>query len=365
MARRNDQVFQLSLTEIAFTVSFILLLLLGYLVFREQAERREAERALAEVTSSERATAAMKEAQQQFQEALGRGGVANPSEIISRLLQGEAVREERDRLRRQVEDLDAKLTALVEIQRSLETMAPADRETSTRDSVLSALALEAQINKVLEQAQAPAPDNHPFGKAASGRPARAEQVKMVKDAIAATTALKAQFKEQLGVESLSSEGVREVVRDAKRYRELAKSGATGEAVKKENSDLRGQVAFLKNRLYARGGRDYPPCWADEAGKVEFLFSVELRADGVLISRAWPERRASDAAALPGVSDALAKAHPQSEFPGKVQPVLDWSRRQDPECRHYVQLRSTIPDAVQSDRARLMVENFFYKVEARR
>ncbi len=364
MTRRNDQVFQLSLTEIAFTVSFILLLLLGYLVFREQAERREAEKALAAVTSTERATAAMKEAQQQLQEALGRGGVANPPEIISRLVQAETVREERDQLRRQVEDLDAKLTALEEIQRSLETMAPSDRATSTRDSVLSALALEAQINKVLEQSEAPSPNN-PAGKANSGRPARAEQVKMVKDAIAATTVLKAQFKEQLGSESISSEAVRDVVRDAKSYRELAKSGATGEAVKKENSDLRGQVAFLKNRLDARGGRDYPPCWADEAGKVEFLFSIELRGDGVLISRAWPERRASDAAALPGVSDALAKAHLQSEFPAKVQAIFDWSRRQDPECRHYVQLRSTIPDAVQSDRARLMVENFFYKVEARR
>ena len=49
----------------------------------------------------------------------------------------------------------------------------------------------------------------------------------------------------------------------------------------------------------------------------------------------------------------------------MQGVFDWSRSQKPECRHYVALRSTIADAVQSDRARLMVERFFYKSEVPR
>lgn len=55
VSKRSDQVFQLSLTEIAFTIAFILLLLLGYLVMRESAAKRAAEEALAKVQELEAA----------------------------------------------------------------------------------------------------------------------------------------------------------------------------------------------------------------------------------------------------------------------------------------------------------------------
>ena len=66
-----------------------------------------------------------------------------------------------------------------------------------------------------------------------------------------------------------------------------------------------------------------------------------------------------------MAGVLDGAHSYQDFVSKIQGVFNWSRKQDPECRHYVLLRSSISDAVQSDRARLMVENYFYKVEARR
>src|SRR5690606_17851227 len=134
--------------------------------------------------------------------------------------------------------------------------------------------------------------------------ASAGQLQQVKEAIATAAVLKAQFKERLEKSSVSSEGIREAVEAARSYREIEKAGVDVNVVGKENADLRGQVAFLKNRLDARGGRDYPPCWADESGKAEFLFAVELRPEGVVISPGWPERRAADANALPGVTEAL-------------------------------------------------------------
>lgn len=115
----------------------------------------------------------------------------------------------------------------------------------------------------------------------------------------------------------------------------------------------------------KGTGQYPPCWADESGKVEFLFAIELRSDSVVVTPAWPARREADAKALPEISTVLAEAHSYSNFVSVIKGVFNWSKAQDPECRHYVQLKSSIPDAVQSDRARLMVENYFYKVEARR
>lgn len=99
--------------------------------------------------------------------------------------------------------------------------------------------------------------------------------------------------------------------------------------------------------------------------MEFLYAIELRSDSVVVTPAWPAKRDADAKALPGLTTTLAAPHPYSNFVSAIQGVFNWSKAQDPECRHYVQLKSSIPDAVQSDRARLMVENYFYKVEARR
>lgn len=388
MAQRNDQVFQLSLTEIAFTIAFLLLLLLGYLVSKEQTERQAAEAQLATVQSAERATAALNDAKSQLSTQLQGAGATNPNEVISKLVAAEEVRAERDQLRQRVDDLDAKLTALTELKKQLEQAAASRRPEVTQDEVLSALALQEQVRDAVEQslAEPPKPPSLQAPSDTASKPASAPQVatsasapvsKAVRDkqalatvrqALTATSELRQQLKEKLDKELSAgneSQTIHEVVAAAKGYGDLAKAGQNPDAMKKENSDLRGQVAFLKNRLDARGGRDYPPCWADETGKVEFLFSIEVRPDSVAVLPAWPARRESAAKAIPGIDAVLSGPHSNQSFASKIQSIFNWSKTQDPECRHYVQLKSMISDAVQSDRARLMVENFFYKVEARR
>ena len=388
MAQRNDQVFQLSLTEIAFTIAFLLLLLLGYLVSKEQTERQAAEAQLATVQSAERATAALNDAKSQLSTQLQGAGATNPNEVISKLVAAEEVRAERDQLRQRVDDLDAKLTALTELKKQLEQAAASRRPEVTQDEVLSALALQEQVRDAVEQslAEPPKPPSLQAPSDTASKPASALQVAtsasapvskavrdkqalaIVRQALTATSELRQQLKEKLDKELSAgneSQTIHEVVAAAKGYGDLAKAGQNPDAMKKENSDLRGQVAFLKNRLDARGGRDYPPCWADETGKVEFLFSIEVRPDSVAVLPAWPARRESAAKAIPGIDAVLSGPHSNQAFVSKIQSIFNWSKTQDPECRHYVQLKSTISDAVQSDRARLMIENFFYKVEARR
>lgn len=418
MAQRNDQVFQLSLTEIAFTIAFILLLLLGYLVFREEAKRQEAEAELAKVQTAERATKGLDTAKAAITAALQGTGVGSPDEVITKLIAVEDVRAERDQLKQRVEDLDAKLTALAELSKRLEEVQPAAQPGVMREEVTAALALQDQVRRALTEAEDPSPSTAPGASklqskpagagaaassvakhapdvkpaapaasvpqassaastaAASPRPdpkarrphSYADALAKVQQAIAATAALKRQLKEQLNKDlrrGEEAETVHDVVAAAKRYGELAPAGTNPELVRKENADLRGQVAFLKNRLDARGGRDYPPCWADETGKVEFLFAVEVKPDSVVVSQAWPPRREDTARALPGMAEVLAGTHSNQDFVSRIQRIFNWSKSQDPECRHYVQLKSSISDAVQSDRARLMVENYFYKTEARR
>jgi len=382
VAQRNDQVFQLSLTEIAFTISFILLLLLGYLVVREQVARTAAEAALASVQTAEGAAKALNEAKSELAGALRVAGVGNPDEVITKLIAVDDVRAERDRLKKKVEDLDSKLTALTELQQQIEKAARSARPDITQKEVESALALQDKVRKFLAEDQSSQPQVsetgavQPFSKvseAANLPPSKAagvakDSIERVKQAITATSELKKQLKAQLSTDlepGKETGTIRDIVTAAKSYDELAKSGGSTDQVKKENSDLRGQVAFLKNRLDARGGRDFPPCWADEAGKVEFLFTVELKTDSVVVTPAWPPRREVAAKELPGVDVILAGQLSNQRFVSGIQGIFSWSKRQNPECRHYVQLKSSIPDAIQSDRARLMVENYFYKTEARR
>ena len=372
MSKQNDQIFQLSLTEFAFTIAFVLLLLLGYLVFKEQSERLAAEAELAKVQSIERSAAALADAKSSLSVELAKAGIPNSDEVLTKLVAVQEVRAERDRLRQQVEDLDAKLTALTELQERLETSAKAERGEVTRDEVVSALALQEQVRRAVERDVAenvsitlPAASTAMATKSQRDRDALAQ----VKHSLATRGELRMQLKAQLDKDlKVGAEGpvIREVVAAAKGYIELQKTGGNPEVIKKENADLRGQVAFMKIKLDARGGRDYPPCWADEEGKVQFLFAVEVKPDLVLVAPAWPPQRESDARALGGLAGVLSDSpHSNQKFISAIQGIFNSSKAADPQCRHYVQLKSSISDAVQSDRARLMVENYFYKSEVRR
>lgn len=381
MAQQNDQVFQLSLTEIAFTIAFILLLLLGYLVFKEQTDRKAAEEMFAKVQSTQQATAALDAAKTSIAATLNAAGSLNPDDVITKLIAADGVRAERDALRQRVEDLDAKLTALIQLRDELEKAASSKKPEITREEIESALVLQDQAKKALANAEAAqasvlneAASRQHTDSSSSGFPKKSkqEQVKetgeRVKQAIGATIELRNQVKAQLKKDvklGQEAQAVREIVAAAKSFQDLAQSGASPEAVKKENADLRGQVVFLKNKLEARGGRDYPPCWADEVtGKVQFLFAVEVKPDSVSVKPAWPASREADAKALPGMAEILAGiSHTNANFVSHIQGIF--RRSQELSCRHYVELKSSIPDAVQSDRARLMVENYFYKAEVRR
>jgi hypothetical protein len=362
VAQKNDQIFQLSLTEIVFCIVFILLLLLGYQVINEQQARKEAENALALVQSVDDTRRRMEDARAGLVTVLSKAGATAPNEVITKLVEEQKMREERDRLRKQVEDLDAKLTALTELQKLIER-GTGDKAESAKAAVTDALILQAVVQKELGE-----PDANQTKKAGDTRKEPASTLNAAKQAIATANTFRVEVKSKLSLESnpmTEGQTVVDIVDAAKSFGELNKGGANVAGIKKENSDLRGQVAFLKRRLDARGGRDYPPCWADESGKVEFLFAIELKDDAVVVTPAWPTKRDADAKALPDIQRVLEAPFSLVQFPERVLGVFNWSKKQDPECRHYVQLRSTISDAVRSDRARLMVENYFYKVELRR
>ncbi len=347
MSNRSDSVFQLSLTEIAFTVAFMLLILLGAVVVNEQAQRKDAEAALKSAQGRDQQIAALREAKESLAQAVKDAGLRNPDELVSRMVDATMARQETERLRTVVRDLDAQLTALTEVKAQLVASAQAARPEVTKVHAETALATHDRVAKAHKDSTTTL--------VASPRNAS--------DWLDGAISLDSEARKQLG--GYTKESARQIVSDAKAYRELNRQEGTVADPRKENADLRGQVAFLRNKL-ARGGLDHPPCWADESGKVEFLFNIDMKEGTFAIAPAWPPGREKDAKALPGIADLVSgQLVPAGDFARRVQAIFEGSRKSDPQCRHYVQIRSLIADAVQSDRARLLVENFFYKSEVRR
>lgn len=395
VSQRSDQVFQLSLTEIAFTIAFLLLLLLGYLVMRESTARQRAEAELAQVQKLETAEKAAAAALEELKSGLEGAGVRNPDEIISKLVAEAQVAAERDRLLVKVQDLEAQISALAEVKQMLAGATKQAGETDLVERVVTALAVQAEAERALEAADkamqtagsqpaASAPagtTSEPTTPSEASAPQTAQPVaerpaprrestrEEVRRSIEVASAVDRALR-QIGAAPLPSgnetEVVAALVRAGESVRGLDSAGKGVDAVLKENADLRGQMANIRTRLSGMGrGLDHPPCWADETGRIEYLFNVELKPGSVTVTPAWPARRGADAARLPGVEELLTSPLTYEKFRTSARPIFELSKRQDPECRHFVIIKNSIDGRREADQARWMVEEFFYKLEARR
>lgn len=296
--RRNDLVFNLSLTELAFVLIFVLLLLAGVIV----ARGHEREERLAQEAADARLMEALRDelgrVQAELERELAGAGVANAADFVSRLVEASRDRAETRRLRVELERAQRELTMLVEVQRILRDAGRA----GLADYAEGAIVMRQEIERTLGP---------------------------LEDA-------------------------------AKAGRELA---AAKQAFERENADLKGQVAYLRKRLDARGGRDFPPCWADASGAVQYLFDIEIEAGGLRVAPGWPAERDADARRLPGIEAALAPAAlALPEFRAAVAGIHKASV--DGRCRHYVRLGNRVSDVDTFNRHRFAVEDYFYKLELR-
>ena len=133
-------------------------------------------------------------------------------------------------------------------------------------------------------------------------------------------------------------------------------------VKKANDTLLQQNAYLQRYK----GAGAPPCWITaETYKPQFLFNVLIKNDSLYeVEPGWPQERILEALAVPGVRDMVEKRNlSRSEFNHYSSLILDYSKKMEPAaCRFFVRMRSEIPDRVTADKARRNLENYFYKLE---
>ncbi|WP_409312499.1 hypothetical protein [Pseudomonas putida] len=362
MADKNDQIFQLSLTEIAFVLVFILMFLLGSMVVWGHQENQRLLEQLKAIGGIEQQQADLEKASQLLENSLVGKNIANPEEVIKNLVDSVRTKEEVVRLKKQVLDQEAKITALGELQKVIDEAGKGQGKGAlVQQRIEKALTLtkelKEQLQAKLEKPEEKALFDDPDYVATTAKNLLADQVN-----------LNYSFTEDPLLASLpgntSGQKLESLIKEYREIDAIKKEGSDPLVVRKENSDLKGQIQFLKNKLEANGGLDFPPCWADEDGKVQYLLNVELHENDLNVSRAWPDSREADARALPNISTVLAFATPDyPAFLRAVKPISDLSRKLN--CRHYVRINNIIHDAVTSDRRRLSIENYFYKLEGRR
>ena len=83
--------------------------------------------------------------------------------------------------------------------------------------------------------------------------------------------------------------------------------------------------------------------------------------------AWPQYRKNDVELIPSAKDLVGSKISVRDFSLRAKPVFEWSKHQNPECRHMVVIvDKTAPTSkVEYRTNRLQIEEYFYKYEASR
>ncbi len=400
MRQKNDMVFPVSLSEIAFTLVFMLMLLLGFMILNERKENEAAKARIAQLEQSQfstqataAATSALTQAEQALATKMAQAGAGSPEQVAQAIKEFANVGESKvrqEQLQDQVLDLTQKLVVLEDLRKKVEQAGRKVDEKLAREEIEQAIALRDDITKFVAidspspnapsapataaSGSASSPASKPVGKTAAQPTAtppkpldKQKAIEQIRQAIAVTRELREQAKSKLGIDVLPGQEtklVRDVVEGAHRAAVAASNKASPESLKQENATLRTQVAFYDKRDKLRG-LDHPPCWMDSDSKIEYIFNVQTTQAGYIVTRGWPAHRETQARASAGFSELMdAGGTPLSaaQFAGGAKPFLDFGKAQSPECRHFVYLSSTIADADRRDEARRMVNSFFYVLE---
>lgn len=347
MSQKNDQVFNLSITEIWMVLAFILLLLTGWQVWKLNSEKKDLEQRALSYQSLDEREKTISQATVALKAQLAQIGIKNSDDVLAKLVDASKAREEVERLKVLMTQKDEQLAALVPIDKALEERGSQDKGKDAKRLVLETLLSYEQLKKLVVD---PTKDTQ-----ATDVVKRVAELKAIEQALAVATGSDGGF---------SEDRFNKLIKNAKAYEESEKSGLSVISLQKTNSDLKGQIQYLNNKLNRGKGGDLPPCWVDSGGKPEMFLTVYTKDDALTFEPAWPASRLSDAQALPGFDALMANtSRGYEDFIRATAAIKALGEKN--ECRYFVRLTSQIQSAPVSDRRRIQVESNFYKIETRR
>jgi len=123
--------------------------------------------------------------------------------------------------------------------------------------------------------------------------------------------------------------------------------------------LKGRLAYSQKKL-KNSGLGYPPCWADpQSGAVEYLYTITLYEQAMLIEAAWPDYRKVDLNLIPGAEKLVGQKLDQQQMRKLVKPIFNWSKAH--ECRHFIRIKDQKETSKQAFKQQMLViEDYFYK-----
>ncbi|MCI0733970.1 MAG: hypothetical protein L0Y38_09145 [Methylococcaceae bacterium] len=132
-------------------------------------------------------------------------------------------------------------------------------------------------------------------------------------------------------------------------------------IEAQNKELESRIKTLHART-GGSGLDHLPCWIDpESGEIEYLYRVILLENRLKIEAAWPASRDGEAEKLMSLRVLANRTVSAAEFSRLAGPILAWSRRQKPECRHFVRIQDHEATTKTAFKKHLrLIETFFYK-----
>ncbi len=308
MSKKNDNVFQISLTEIAFTLILLLVLLLGFRL------------------------------NESFDE----------------------IKKQKDMIENQINELNKKTKELEKFNRIRNLGGVC--KLNPNDPIEALMPCYACISNVEKISRTEAKDSLDLGRDLYDKWLNRED---------GTLSFK-DFKNQLNLAAEKLAAGHHLVLDEDVQKELDKA----KKLKNDYDHLRSQLAETESQnqdlmktnkyLLSLKGLGYPPCWLNQNNKVEYLFDVVIKDENSYQVRKadWSELRAEQAMNIPGVKEMLEKENlTKTEFQWLSKRIMSHSNQAKPTaCRHFVTMRSEIPDRETADMARKFLENFFYKYE---
>lgn len=313
--RRNEGIFQLSLTEIAFMLIFILLILLGMMYFNLVKEKEKLQLENQIIEQVVRQMNLKKD---------------DPEALISHLKEMIKNQAEITALKQKLQDQEALLTRLTEVFGEQAVNSP-----EFKAKLLALAALDKTMNETANR----------LGIAESEMPNYLQQSLQLNQALQNAMNLPNDLL-QKEREQILKETVQKL----------------NDPNTKENLDLQGQVAYLRKRLASQGGRDLPPCWAGEDGSIEYLFRMDILRNGIKVTPVWSEKRAQDVAEIPNAQKLANQTFSRTQFQQLAYPIAEYSKMQ--QCRHYVMIKNHVSDIRTFNNYRYAIENVFYKLELR-
>ncbi|CAK1824021.1 conserved hypothetical protein [Vibrio crassostreae] len=141
--------------------------------------------------------------------------------------------------------------------------------------------------------------------------------------------------------------------------ELTSLEKENKILNQDKNDIKGQNANLRRKLEKEGnGLEHPACWSDANGKAQYVYDVILNENSIEVKDGWGEEREQQATSNKNIMKSIGVYNSKSALWRATNAIYKESVRN--ECRHMVRVYDHT-DTKKAYKSFLSgVENHFYK-----